>query len=185
MQVTFFSNRIEFRKWLLAHHNTEKEILVGYYKVNTGKPSMTWSDSVDEALCFGWIDSVRRSINEESYCIRFTPRKPNSIWSNVNITKVEELTRTGMMQKAGLDAFGKRKNEKSGIYSFENDNRTLDSSLEMIFQNNISAWNFFVNQPPSYQKSIIHWIQAAKQEKTRISRLEKAIAASAEKKRIF
>jgi uncharacterized protein YdeI (YjbR/CyaY-like superfamily) len=111
----FFRDQKEFRKWLEKNHKTSTELLVGFYKVNSGKPNMTWSQSVDEALCFGWIDGIRRSIDKESYCIRFTPRKPTSNWSNVNIKKVEELKRKGLMTKSGLDAYKKRKDLKAGI----------------------------------------------------------------------
>ena len=185
MLPLFFSKREEFRQWLVDNHTNEKEILVGFYKVSTGKPSMTWSESVDEALCFGWIDSVRRSIDGESYSIRFTPRHPKSIWSNVNINKVEQLIVEGLMTDAGLDAFKKRKNEKSGIYSFENDDRQLDYQLEKTFRDNKTAWDYFIAQAPSYRKTIIHWIISAKQEKTKIARLEKAILYSEQNRRIL
>lgn len=185
MSLIYFSHRSEFREWLATHHLTEKEVFVGYYKVVTGKPSMTWSDSVDEALCFGWIDSIRKTIDSESYSIRFTPRKPNSIWSEVNINKVEQLIREGLMREAGLEAYSKRKNEKSGISSFENDKWKLDETIGKLFRENTDAWTFFTNQAPSYQKNITHWILSAKQEKTRFSRLEKAIVASAGKRKIF
>ncbi|HEX2395089.1 MAG TPA: hypothetical protein VHI78_07065, partial [Bacteroidales bacterium] len=120
MAPLFFKNAGEFRKWLEGNYKTEKEVIVGFYKTKTGKPSMTWSESVDQALCFGWIDGIRRSIDEESYCIRFTPRNPNSIWSSINIKKIEYLTMKGLMKPEGIEVFKKRKQEKSGIYSFEN-----------------------------------------------------------------
>jgi len=185
MTQIYFTNRSEFRKWLEDNHSTEKEISVIFYKVTTGKPSMTWSESVDEALCFGLIDSIRRSVDNESYCIRFTPRNPKSIWSKINIEKVEQLSRLGLMQPAGLIAFEKRNNLKSGIYSFENENRQLEKYLENIFMENLEAWQFFLSQPPSYKKMIMHWIYSAKQEKTKLTRLQKVIAASYEKRRIF
>ena len=156
MLPIFFSSRKEFRQWLADNHKTEKEVLVGFYRVATGKPSMTWSESVDEALCFGWIDSVRRKIDNESYCNRFTPRRPNGIWSLVNINKVEQLTLDGLMQPSGIEAFQRRRNEKSGIYSFENDNRQLNENLEQIFKENKPAWEFFSHQAPSYRKTITH-----------------------------
>jgi uncharacterized protein YdeI (YjbR/CyaY-like superfamily) len=175
MQAIFFKNQFEFREWLALNHNREKELIVGYYKIATGKPSMTWSQSVDEALCYGWIDGIRRSIDAESYCIRFTPRKPNSNWSSVNIKKIDELIKSGLIQPAGLEAFRKRKEEKSGTYSFENVAKQLPQELEMIFNANKSAWEFFTAQTASYQKTVIHWILSAKQEKTRLSRLKNAI----------
>src|SRR3954466_13273011 len=119
MTPTFFTKQSDFRKWLQKNHKKETELLVGFYKVNSGKPSMTWSESVDEALCFGWIDGVRRTIDETAYQIRFTPRKASSIWSAVNIKKVEELKKKGLMKEAGLEAFSKRKEERSAIYSHE------------------------------------------------------------------
>ena len=185
MDVTYFSSKEEFRNWLAEHHGSEKEILVGFYKVATGKPSMTWSDSVDVALCFGWIDGIRKSVDNDSYCIRFTPRNPKSIWSNVNIEKAEKLIQNGQMTGTGLIAFNQRKNEKSGIYSFENDNRTLDTELETKFMENTPAWEFFVKLAPSYRKTAIHWVMSAKQRRTQFTRLEKLIQLSSEGKRMY
>lgn len=184
MKPTFFPTPQEFRQWLEEHHRTEKELLVGFYKVGTGKPSMTWPESVDQALCFGWIDGVRRSIDEESYSIRFTPRKPTSIWSAVNIRKMEKLTSTGLMTEAGLKAFALRKEERSAIYSHEKEPAVLDPAFEKQFTANKKAWEFFITQAPSYQKVMLHWIMGAKQEKTRISRLEKTIQESEMGKRV-
>jgi uncharacterized protein YdeI (YjbR/CyaY-like superfamily) len=175
MQATFFPTQFDFRKWLEQNSETEAELLVGYYKVNSGKPSMSWSQSVDQALCFGWIDGVRRSIVNESYCIRFTPRRKNSIWSEINIRKVEELTKAGLMTPAGLEAFSYRKEQKTGIYSFENKYLELDSETENYFKNQRVAWDSFTNKIPSYKKKAIHWIMSAKQEKTKLSRLEQVI----------
>jgi uncharacterized protein YdeI (YjbR/CyaY-like superfamily) len=131
MTPTFFKTQEEFRKWLEENHLTETELLAGFYKVDSGKPSITWPQSVDEALCFGWIDGVRKSIDKERYCIRFTPRKPTSIWSAVNIRKVEEFIKKGQMQPAGLEAYENRKDEKSKIYSFENETKELANNFEM------------------------------------------------------
>src|SRR5688572_18398385 len=121
MKPTFFSTSTGFRKWLMKNHKEKNELLVGFYKVRSEKPSMTWSESVDQALCFGWIDGVRNSIDSESYTIRFTPRKPGSIWSNVNLKKMKELIASGLMQPAGLAVFQKRQKERSGLYSHERD----------------------------------------------------------------
>jgi len=151
----YFSNQQEFRKWLVKNHKKEAELIVGYYKVGTGKPSMTWSNSVDQALCFGWIDGVRRSIDSESYCIRFTPRRPTSKWSEVNIKKVLELTKQGLMQPAGLEIFNKRKREESKLYSFENAGKQLARNLEKKFKTNKAAWTFFTKQAPLYQTTMI------------------------------
>jgi len=185
MEPIFFKTPDEFRKWLEKHHETEKELLVGFYKVGTKKPSMIWSQAVDQALCFGWIDGVRRSIDDESYYNRFTPRKPTSTWSAINIKKVEELTKAGLMTPAGQKAFELRKEEKSGIYSHENEIATLDPAYEKQFKSNKKAWEFFNNQAPSYKKVMLHWIMSAKQEKTRLSRLEKTIRESESGKRVL
>ncbi len=185
LKPLFFRDQKEFRKWLEKNHKTSSELLVGFYKVNSGKPNMTWSQSVDEALCFGWIDGIRRSIDKESYCIRFTPRKPTSNWSNVNIKKVEELKRKGLMTKSGLDAYKKRKELKSGIYSFENIMPKLNDTLENLFKENLNAWEFFERQSPSYRRTLINWIMSAKQDKTKFARLNQIISASSDQKRIF
>ncbi|MDP3148591.1 MAG: YdeI/OmpD-associated family protein [Ignavibacteria bacterium] len=185
MTPIFFSNQQEFRKWLAKNHKKETELIVGYYKVGTGKPSMTWSQSVDQALCYGWIDGVRRSIDSVSYCIRFTPRKPTSKWSEVNIKKVAELTKQGLMQPAGVEIFMKRKVEESKIYSFENAGKQLAQNLDKKFKGNKAAWSFFTKQAPSYQRTMMHWITSAKQEKTQLSRLEKLITESKNQKHIW
>lgn len=185
MKAIFFATKDEFRKWLEKYHKSEPELLVGFYKVGSGKPSMTWSQSVDQALCFGWIDGVRRSIDEESYCIRFTPRRKNSNWSAINIKKVEELTMAGLMTLEGLKAFSFRKENKSVIYTYENDVADLDPKYESLFKENKLAWDFFIAQPPSYKKVIKQWIMVAKQEKTRLSRLEKTIKESEQQRRIL
>jgi uncharacterized protein YdeI (YjbR/CyaY-like superfamily) len=185
MTPIFFANSIEFREWLEENHQTEKEVLVGYFKMSTKKPSMSWSDSVDEAICFGWIDGVRRSIDEDSYCIRFTPRNPKSNWSAVNIKKVEEMISQGRMKPAGMAIFERRAEAKSAIYSYENRPEKLDPTLETRFQEHPQAWSFFTLQPPSYQKTLVYWVMSAKQESTRISRLDKLIEASLAGKRLF
>ncbi|MBF4467554.1 YdeI family protein [Flavobacterium sp. LC2016-12] len=185
MNPTFFSSQEKFRTWLEKHYETETELIVGFYRVSTKKPCMTWSESVDQALCFGWIDGVRKSIDEESYTIRFTPRKKSSIWSVINIKKVEVLTKAGLMKEAGIKAFELKSDERSKIYSHENEAYVLDPELEKQFKANKIAWEYFNNQAPSYKKVIIHVIMSAKQEKTRLSRLEKAIKFSEEQKRML
>jgi uncharacterized protein YdeI (YjbR/CyaY-like superfamily) len=182
--VTFFKTQDDFRKWLESHSEKEAELIVGFYKVDSGKPSMNWSESVDQALCFGWIDGVRRSIDRESYCIRFTPRRSNSNWSAVNIKKVEELTKAGLMKPAGLRAFGLRKEINSGTCSYENETSILDSAYERLFRENNAAWDFFIKQAPSYKKAIMRWIMGARQEKTRLSRLGKTITSSEKQRRL-
>ena len=184
MKPIFFKTGAEFRKWLSENHKKETELLVGFYKVGSGKPSMTWSESVDEALCFGWIDGVRKSVDDERYTIRFTPRKPTSIWSGVNIKKMEELIRKGLVQPDGLAAYKKRKESRSKIYTYEKAPVKLGGNYELKFKANKNAWAFFQSQAPSYQKVIIGWIMSAKQEATQLSRLEKAIDSSQAGKRL-
>ena len=181
----FFPDPAHFRKWLEENHLSESELLIGYYKVHTKKPSMSWSDSVDEALCFGWIDGIRKSIDDESYCIRFTPRNPKSNWSAVNIRKVEELKRLGKMTPAGLVAYEKRQDLRSEIYSYENRPEKMDSILEIRFREQTDAWEYFLMQSPSYQKTIIFWVMSAKRETTRIARLDRLIDACKAGERIF
>lgn len=183
MTPLFFATPEDFRKWLGEHHMKEKEVLVGFYKKGTGKASMNWSESVDQALCFGWIDGVRRSIDAESYYNRFTPRKPNSNWSIINIKKVEELAKAGLMTPEGQKAFEARKEDKTGIYSHEKES-ILDPAYEKQFKAYKQAWDFFEKQAPSYKKTIIHWLMSAKQEKTRLSRLEKVINESEHSRRL-
>lgn len=185
MAATFFATQEAFREWLAEYHQKETELIVGFYKVSSGKPSMSWSESVDQALCFGWIDGIRRTIDDESYSIRFTPRKRTSIWSAVNINKVAELTKAGLMTPDGLKAFEARTENKSGIYSHEKEPAVLDPNYETQFRNNALAWEFFEKQAPSYKKVMIHWIMSAKQETTQLSRLEKTINISEQQKRML
>lgn len=184
MKPKFFTTQGGFRKWLKDNHERETEIIVGFYNVRSGKGGMNWSEAVDQALCFGWIDGVRRSIDEESYSIRFTPRKPKSIWSAVNLAKVRVLTEKGLMKPEGIAAFAKRDENKSRIYAYERKAAKLSVEFEKQFKANKKAWEFFQNQAPSYRKTIIYWVISAKQEATRQSRLEKLIVASADEKRI-
>ncbi|MDF3076955.1 MAG: bacteriocin-protection protein [Sphingobacteriaceae bacterium] len=178
MSPTFFPTQSAFREWLRKNHDRETELLVGFYKVGSGKPSMTWSQSVDEALCFGWIDAVRKSIDEDSYQIRFTRRQPRSIWSAVNIKKVEELTQRGLMHPAGLAAFEKRTESRSKVYSHEKEETELSADFKKLFQANKKAWEYFQALAPSYKKLSTHWIMGAKQDLTRLKRLNKIISDS-------
>ena len=178
MKPVFFSKPSEFRKWLEKNHSKEIELQIGYWKVHTGKPSMTWSQSVDEALCFGWIDGVRKGIDEKSYTIRFTPRRPTGIWSRINIKKIEELKKKGLMHPAGIAAFEKRDEEKSSIYAYEMEMMKLDPAYEKKFKVNKKAWNWFQSQGDYYKKVMIKWVMTAKQEATRESRLKKLIETS-------
>jgi len=177
MSPKFFTANA-FRKWLEKNHHKETEVVVGFYKVKSGKPSMSWSESVDEALCFGWIDGVRTSIDAESYKIRFTPRKAGSIWSAVNIRKMKELTKAGRMTEAGIAAFEKRKDDKSAIYAHENKEVEFPAEIEKRFKANKKAWQYFQSLAPSYRKPSKNWVLGAKQEATREKRLMKLIADS-------
>ncbi len=184
MNPKFFPTQSDFRRWLEDNHEQETEIIVGYYKVGSGKSSMTWSESVDEALCFGWIDGVRRKVDEESYCIRFTPRKVNSIWSAVNIAKVAELTAKGLMKPKGIAAFERRDAKKSAIYAYENEAKQFSGEFERRFKANKKAWDFFESQANWYKKQMTNWVMSAKQEATRERRLEKLIGESENEKRV-
>lgn len=178
MSAHFFEKPSEFYDWLKRNHDKETELLVGFYKVGTGKPSMTWSQSVDQALCFGWIDGVRKSVDSESYSIRFTPRKKDSIWSGVNIKKVEMLIQSGLMQPAGIAAFEKRKESKSRIYSFEQEKMEFSAEFEKQFKSNKKAWEFFHSQAPSYIKTALHVVMSPKNEATRQKWLNQLIKDS-------
>jgi uncharacterized protein YdeI (YjbR/CyaY-like superfamily) len=179
MKPTFFKTPADFRKWLEKNYSKETELIVGYYKVDSGKASITWSESVDQALCFGWIDGIRKSYNEESYTVRFTPRKATSIWSAVNIKKVEELTKQGLMLPAGIAAFQKRREDKSGVYSFEKAEMKFSPPFEKQFKANKKGWDYFQALAPSYRKTSIHWVMSAKQEATQMKRLAQLIEESA------
>ena len=178
MTPLFFATQDEFRQWLETNHDKESALIVGFYKVNSGKPSMTWSESVDQALCFGWIDGVKHSLDQDSYQIRFTPRKKNSIWSAVNIKKVEGLIEKGLMRNAGLVSFNHRTEDKSKIYSFENEEVKFSPELEAIFKSNKAAWDYFQSLAPTYRKPSSNWVMSAKQESTRLKRLHELIADS-------
>lgn len=178
MAPTFFEKQADFRKWLEKNHQKETELVVGFYKVDSGKSSITWSQSVDEALCFGWIDGVRTSIDKNSYQIRFTQRKPTSIWSAINIKKIEELIQQGLMQPAGLASFEKRTENRSRIYTHEVGPVNFSPGFEKQFQANKTAWDYFQSLAPSYQKLSTNWVMSAKQEATQIKRLNQLIADS-------
>jgi uncharacterized protein YdeI (YjbR/CyaY-like superfamily) len=181
MMPTFFATPADFRAWLEAHHERERELLVGFYKKGSGKPSITWPESVDEALCFGWIDGVRRSLDEESYTIRFTPRQARSTWSAVNIRRVAELTALGRMHPAGLRAFEARTTDNSEIYAYEQrDNAALTAEEEAQFRADVAAWDYWQARPAGYRKTATWWVISAKREETRRKRLATLIADSAQ-----
>src|SRR5581483_829096 len=179
MKIVFFESPDKFRKWLEKNHATADELWVGFYKKASGKPSITWPESVDQALCFGWIDGLRKNIDEISYKIRFSPRKPQSIWSSVNIKRAKELIAAGLMKPAGEQAFQSRQENKSGVYSYEQRRDKLDEPYEKKLRQNKAAWNFFYAQSPSYRRAVFWWIVSAKKEETRIKRLDQLIELSA------
>jgi uncharacterized protein YdeI (YjbR/CyaY-like superfamily) len=184
MQPKFFATPEDFRKWLEKNHDKETELSVGFYKKGSGKPSITWPESVDQALCFGWIDGVRHRIDDEAYKIRFTPRKPRSIWSAVNIKRIEELIEAGLVHQTGLDAYERRDDARSKIYAYEREHVKLSKEHEAKFKKNRKAWEFFESQPPSYKKPALWWVASAKQEATRERRLETLIKDSENGERI-
>ena len=179
----FFTTLAEFRRWLKANHAKSDELLVGFFKVGTGKPSISWKESVDEALCFGWIDGVRKSIDGERYMIRFTPRKATSNWSKVNIKRYGELKQLGLVMPCGATAF-ERSSSKRRDYSYEQKLRKLDDAYEKILRKNKEAWEFFSAQAPWYQRVASFWVMSAKKEETRQKRLEKLIDHSSNGKRL-
>jgi uncharacterized protein YdeI (YjbR/CyaY-like superfamily) len=180
MEPTYFETPEQFRAWLHAHHQTEKELWVGFHKVASGRPCITWPQSVDEALCVGWIDGVRKRIDDERYVIRFTPRKPGSIWSAINIRRMGELQAEGRVLPAGLAAFQKRRDDKSAVYSYERGMPAeLPPEFEARFRADEAAWAFFQRQPPWYRRTATHWVTSAKKPETRDKRIATLIADSA------
>ncbi len=184
MDVVFFENSQDFRRWLAQHHEERDELWVGYYKKATGKPTLTWAESVDEALCYGWIDGIRRSLDAESYAIRFTPRRPRSHWSRVNLDKVAALIEEGRMTPAGMAAYEARDPAKSGRYSFEMKRARLSKEQRQALKANAEAWSFWRAQPPGYRKQATWWVVSAKREDTRARRLATLIDDSANGLRI-
>jgi uncharacterized protein YdeI (YjbR/CyaY-like superfamily) len=179
VKPTFFATPTELREWLARNHATASELLVGFYKRGSGKPSITWQELVDEELCFGWIDGVRKGIDDVSYSNRITPRKPRSTWSAINIARAKELIALGRMRPAGLKAFERRTDERSAIYSYEQRTKArLDPEAERAFRANKKAWAFFEGQPPSYRRAGTWWVISAKREETRQKRLATLIRDS-------
>src|SRR5216684_2739526 len=164
MKIAHFSSQEEFRKWLVKNHAAASELFVGFHKKSSGKKGATYSEALDEALCFGWIDGVRRSIDADSYLIRFSPRRPTSTWSRVNIKRAQELINEGRMRPAGLKAFEARQENRSGIYAYEQRSPELEEKYARIFKRNKPAWKFFQSQPPGYRKTANWWVVSAKRE---------------------
>ena len=180
MEPTFFSTPAKFRAWLRKHHDSAPELLVGFYKKGSGKPSITWPEAVDQALCFGWIDGVRRSLDDERYLNRFTPRRPRSNWSAVNIKRANELIDLGLMQPAGLKAFEARTEDRSAVYSYEQRHSIeLDPAFERRLRRNKKAWEYFRTKSPSYRTTAVYWVMSAKKQETRERRLARLIEDSA------
>lgn len=178
MQPKFFTSPEKFREWLEKNHDSATELMIGFHKKASDKKSITYAEALDEALCFGWIDGVRKRLNETSYVQRFTPRKPRSIWSNINVNHVERLKKDGRMHPAGLAAYALRDPKRTGIYSFENRPRELDPEYEKTFRQNKAAWKFFQEQPPWYKRLMIFRTMSAKKEETRLRRLQQLIESS-------
>jgi uncharacterized protein YdeI (YjbR/CyaY-like superfamily) len=181
---TFFPAPAAFRQWLRKHHKTATELWVGYYKKDSGRQSITWPESVDEALCFGWIDGIRKSIDAECYTNRFTPRRPGSNWSAINTRRAAELIAEGRMQPAGLAAYQLRDEKKTAVYSFENRPAALSPALQSRFRANATAWRFWQAQPPGYRKLMTWHVMSAKRDETRARRLDVLVAQCAAGQRI-
>lgn len=176
----YFASAADFRAWLDANADSASELLVGFHKVGSGRPCMSWSESVDQALCHGWIDGVRRRIDDDCYSIRFTPRKPASIWSAVNIAKIEALRAQGLLLPTGEEAFARRSEARSGVYAYERETPAELSAAETtLFQAQPEAWTYFCACPPGYRRVVLHWITSAKKQETRNARLARLIEACA------
>jgi uncharacterized protein YdeI (YjbR/CyaY-like superfamily) len=184
IEPLFFETQAAFRRWLRTHHKTATEVWVGYYKKAAGTPSITYLESLDEALCFGWIDGIRKSIDGERYMNRFTPRRRGSNWSLVNVRRVQDLIAAGRMQPAGLAAYEARDEKKTGVYSFENRPASFTPELTAMFRKQAAAWRFWEAQPPGYRRLMIWFVMSAKKDDTRRRRLERLMAESAAGRRI-
>ena len=184
MTARYFKTAAEFRRWLAAHHASERELLVGFYKKASGTPGISYQEAVDEALCYGWIDGIKKRVDEARYTHRFTPRKAASIWSLVNARRLEELIAAKRVATPGLEAWQRRDPKKTGVYSFENRPKTFEPALERTFKAEKAAWAFFCAQPPGYRRLMAFYVMSAKQPETRARRLAALIKTSAEGKRI-
>lgn len=185
MQPRFFARPADFRRWLERNSATTSELVVGFHKVGSGRPSMSWPDSVDEALCFGWIDGVRKRIDDQSYLIRFTPRQASSIWSAVNVAKAEALIARSRMQPAGLAAYQRRKDARTRVYAYEQvAEAQLTDEEQRVFRRDQSAWKYLESAPAGYRRTVLHWIVAARRPETRARRLGQLISACAAGRRL-
>jgi uncharacterized protein YdeI (YjbR/CyaY-like superfamily) len=183
VEPRFFPTEADFRRWLEANHETAPELLVGFWKKSSDKPSIDWPQARDQALCFGWIDGIRKSLGDDAYTIRFTPRRKGSIWSKVNVARYEALTGAGQMTPAGIRAYDENKH-KSGLYAYENEQKELTTAEEQQFRANKVAWSDWEKRPAGYRRSALHWITSAKREETRAKRLAELVKVSAEGRRL-
>jgi len=184
VKIKYFKSASEFRRWLEVNHARVSEIWVGFFKKDSAKGGLTYAEAVDEALCFGWIDGLKKRVDELSYTHRFTPRKAKSNWSRINVQHAERLKKAGRMTQAGLEAYAAREPERSDAYSFENAPRKLPAAEEKQFKANKIAWDFFQQQPPGYQRQAIWWVVSAKKPETRARRLGQLIAESRHARRL-
>jgi uncharacterized protein YdeI (YjbR/CyaY-like superfamily) len=184
MKPTYFPTPADFRAWLTENHSRHTELFVGFHKKDSGKPSITYHQALDEALCFGWIDGVRKSVNSTSYTVRFTPRKSKSYWSKINTKRANELIEQGLMQPPGTKVFAARDQATTKRYSFERENATFPAAYAKQFQANAKAWAFFQSQPPYYKRICTFWVVSAKQAPTRQRRFETLVATSAQSRRL-
>ncbi len=184
LRPRFFSRQDAFRRWLEKHHGAARELWIGFYKVHTGIKGLTYAQAVEEALCFGWIDGLVRRFDDDAFMQRFTPRKAKSTWSEINIRKIEALTKAGRMAAPGLAAFNTRDPARTGLYSFENRDPQFDAPTAKRFRAKKKAWDFFAAQPPGYRRTATHWIMSAKRAETRERRLARLIEDSADARRL-
>jgi uncharacterized protein YdeI (YjbR/CyaY-like superfamily) len=183
--VVYFESPATLRRWFASNHAKSRELWIGFLKKSTGKPSVTYPQALDEALCVGWIDGVRKRVDDERYTVRFTPRKPGSYWSAVNTKRATELTKLGWMKRPGLAAFEARDREKTKRYSFERETASFSPEHERLFKANTQAWEFFQRQPPSYRRTLAWYVVSAAKDDTRLNRLQKLIDASASAHRLL
>ena len=182
--LRFFRSSADFRRWLEKNHDKASELWLGFHRKDSGKRGLTYHEALDEALCFGWIDGIRKKLDESSFTNRFTPRRPGSIWSNVNVAHVERLTRAGRMRPSGIAAFEAKDDARTGVYSFERENAKLDPDMELRFRKNRTAWKYFQAAPAYYRKLVTWWIVSAKRVETREKRLAVLIDCSARESRL-
>lgn len=182
--LRFFRTSADLRRWLERNHDKARELWIGFYRKDSGKGGITYAEALDEALSYGWIDGIRKKIDDVSFTNRFTPRKKNSIWSNVNIRHIARLTREGRMMPPGLAAYNAKDERRAGVYSFEREKAELEPAMKTRFRKNPKAWKFFDSQPPYYRKLAAWYVISAKRDETREKRLSDLIACSAKQTRL-